>query len=141
MRTTETNCELPKDPTQHLIKKAVLEREAAQVIPSFTETRWQRIVACYVLLEQASPSPLHTLNRAPAMAEWQVPAAGLGIITNIQPPSWLDDSYLWAAVMADLHRRCGSPLAQRYREQALQTAPNRAIQTALMRRLKPPELK
>src|SRR6185436_6212252 len=38
--------------------------------PSFSETRWDRIVECYVLLEQLAPSALHTLNRAVAVAEW-----------------------------------------------------------------------
>lgn len=107
--------------------------------PSFKETRWERIVECYLLLEQASPSPLYTLNRALALAEWQGPEAGLALIENLQPPSWLEGSYLWTAVMADLYRRCGNPLAQRYREQALKAAPNRAIQTALKRRLEHPD--
>ncbi len=34
--------------------------------PSFGETRWDRIVACYALLEDLAPSAIHTLNRAVA---------------------------------------------------------------------------
>lgn len=103
--------------------------------PSFKETRWDRIVECYLLLEHAAPSPLHRLNRALALAEWQGPQAGLTILQNFEPPSWLDGSYLWSAVMADLLRRCGDAQAKRYREQALKTAPNQAIQMVLKRRL------
>jgi RNA polymerase sigma-70 factor (ECF subfamily) len=39
--------------------------------PSFSETRWDRIVECYELLERVAPSALHTLNRAIAVAEWR----------------------------------------------------------------------
>jgi predicted RNA polymerase sigma factor len=44
---------------------------------SFEQTRWDRIVECYELLERVAPSALHTLNRAVAVAEWRGPAAGL----------------------------------------------------------------
>lgn len=105
--------------------------------PSFKETRWDRIVECYLLLEQAAPSPIHRLNRALALAEWQGPETGLAILQDVEPPSWLDGSYLWSAVMADLLRRCGDSQALLYRERAIKTAPNLAIQTALRRRLTP----
>lgn len=105
--------------------------------PSFKETRWDRIVECYLLLEQTAPSPIYRLNRALALAEWRGPEAGLAVLQNFEPPSWLDGSYLWAAVMADLLRRCRDPQAERYRERAIKMAPNRAIQTALRRRLEP----
>ena len=39
--------------------------------PSFEETRWQEIAELYGLLERIVPSPLHTLNRAVAVAEWR----------------------------------------------------------------------
>src|SRR5687767_11234266 len=32
--------------------------------PSVSETRWDRIVECYELLERVAPSALHRLNRA-----------------------------------------------------------------------------
>jgi RNA polymerase sigma-70 factor (ECF subfamily) len=57
--------------------------------PSFSETRWDRIVECYALLERVAPSALHTLNRAVAVAEWRGPAHGLAILEGLQPPSWL----------------------------------------------------
>jgi RNA polymerase sigma-70 factor (ECF subfamily) len=104
--------------------------------PTFAETRWERIVECYALLEQLAPSALHTLNRSLALAEWQGPSAGLKLLEGLAPPSWLLGSYLWAAVLADLHRRAGnSPEAQRYRTTALATAPSPTVRDALERRL------
>lgn len=104
---------------------------------SFAETRWDRIVECYDLLERVSPSPIHTLNRAVALAEWRGPARGLGALDGLEPPSWFAGSYLWAAVLADLHRRCGHPeLARRYRDRAIESAPCPAVKNALQRRLR-----
>jgi RNA polymerase sigma-70 factor (ECF subfamily) len=103
---------------------------------TFAETRWDRIVECYELLEKLSPSPVHTLNRAIAVAEWQGPAEGLRVLDGLEPPSWFVGSYLWAAVLADLHRRCGhSELARRYRDTAIESAPCPAVKDALLRRL------
>ena len=105
--------------------------------PSFSETRWDRIVECYALLERLAPSALHTLNRAVAVAEWRGPAHGLAVIEGLEPPSWLLGSYLWSAVLADLHRRCGhAELAAQYRDAALRSAPCPAVRTTLERRLR-----
>jgi RNA polymerase sigma-70 factor (ECF subfamily) len=104
--------------------------------PSFAETRWDRIVACYAQLEAVAPSPLHMLNRALALAEWRGPQAGLFAIAKRAPPSWLVGSYLWAAALSDLHRRCGNGVdAARFREQALAAAPSDQVRAALSRRL------
>ncbi|MCG8556391.1 MAG: sigma-70 family RNA polymerase sigma factor [Proteobacteria bacterium] len=104
--------------------------------PSFQETRWERVVECYTLLEQLAPSALHRLNRAVALAEWQGPRAGLRLLEGFEPPAWLAGSYLWAAVLADLHRRSGQrELAEQHREAALQLAPTPAIKRLLQRRL------
>jgi RNA polymerase sigma-70 factor (ECF subfamily) len=106
--------------------------------PSFAETRWDRIVECYALLEQLAPSALHTLNRAVAIAEWHGPAHGLALLEGLSPPSWLVGSYLWAAVLADLHRRCGhAELAAQHRVAAIHAAPSPAVRSALERRLHP----
>ncbi|MEX2498813.1 MAG: sigma-70 family RNA polymerase sigma factor [Wenzhouxiangellaceae bacterium] len=104
--------------------------------PSFDRTRWDRVAAYYALLEQIAPSALHKLNRAVAVAEWQGPAAGLEVLDSFEPPTWLIGSYLWTAVLADLHRRCGNTdTAGCYRGQALQSAPTPAIRELLERRL------
>lgn len=103
---------------------------------SFRETRWNRVVECYALLEQVAPSAIHKLNRAVAVAEWRGPAAGLEVLKGVEPPTWLARSYLWAAVLADLHRRQGNrDLAARFREAALDSAPTDAVRQLLRRRL------
>ncbi|AUX48468.1 RNA polymerase subunit sigma-24 [Sorangium cellulosum] len=105
--------------------------------PSLAETRWDRVVECYALLERLGPSAIHTLNRAVAVAEWQGPAAGLAVLDGLEPPTWLAGSYLWAAVLADLHRRCGNDgAALRYRDVAIRAAPTPAVQELLQRRLR-----
>ena len=106
--------------------------------PTFAQTRWERVVECYALLERITPSPIHQLNRAVAMAEWQGPAAGLTVIEGFEPPTWLTGSYLWAAVLSDLHRRCGhghQATAKRYRDIACQLAPSAAVKILLEKRL------
>ena len=104
--------------------------------PSFEATRWDRIVACYALLERLAPSALHTLNRAIAVAECRGPEVGLAVLVGLRPPSWLVGSYMWMAALADLHRRGGNhELAQRYQDAALGSAPSAAMRDALRRRL------
>jgi RNA polymerase sigma-70 factor (ECF subfamily) len=104
--------------------------------PSLAATRWDRVVECYALLERLVPSAIHTLNRAIAVAEWRGPAEGLAVLDGLEPPSWLSGSYLWAAVLADLHRRCGHDgAAQQYRSAALASAPTPAVRELLRRRL------
>ena len=102
---------------------------------TIADTRWDRVVECYLLLESIAPSPLHTLNRAVATAEWKGPEQGLELLEGLQPPTWLAGSYLWAAVLADLHGRCGhAEEAVRYQSLALDTAPTAAVKTLLARR-------
>ncbi len=104
--------------------------------PSFEQTRWREIAELYAILERVAPSPLHTLNRAVATAEWQGPCAGLAVLDGIVPPSWLAGSYLWDAVLGDLHRRAGNlEVAAQHRERALASAPTRAVRELLQRRL------
>ncbi len=107
------------------------------IAPSFAETRWDRIVACYELLERLAPSALHTLNRAVAVAEQRGPEHGLTVLAGLEPPSWLLGSYQWSAVLSDLHRQVGhADLARRYRDSALASAPSAVIREALARRLR-----
>jgi RNA polymerase sigma factor (sigma-70 family) len=104
--------------------------------PSFRETRWEKVVECYALLERIAPSALHKLNRAVAVAEWKGPAEGLAVLEGFEPPTWLASSYIWAAVLADLHRRGGnSEVANRYRDIAFESAPTPAVKALLQRRL------
>jgi RNA polymerase sigma factor (sigma-70 family) len=104
--------------------------------PSFEHTRWKEIADLYAMLERVDPSPLHTMNRAVAVAEWQGPDAGLAILAALAPPAWLAGSYLWDAVLADLHRRAGNlEIAARHRDRALASAPTDAVRDLLRRRL------
>lgn len=107
--------------------------------PSFGQTRWKEIADLYSMLERVAPSPLHTLNRAVAIAEWQGPEAGLAVLKGLAPPAWLIGSYLWDAALGDLHRRAGSgEIAQQHRERALASAPTEAVRELLRRRLAVP---
>jgi len=107
--------------------------------PSFRQTRWKEIADFYSMLERVAPSPLHTLNRAVAVAEWQGPEAGLAVLQGLVPPAWLVGSYLWDAVLGDLHRRAGNlEIAQQHTERALGSAPTEAVRELLRRRLAVP---
>jgi RNA polymerase sigma-70 factor (ECF subfamily) len=104
--------------------------------PSFEVTRWKEIAELYAILEHAAPSPLHTLNRAVAIAEWQGPSAALALLDDLAPPAWLEGSYSWDAVLADLHGRLGHADAfRKHRDRALLAAPTDALRVLLRRRL------
>jgi RNA polymerase sigma-70 factor (ECF subfamily) len=104
--------------------------------PSFSQTRWKEIADLYAMLERIAPSPLNTMNRAVAIAEWQGPEAGLALLKAIEPPQWLLGYYLWYSVLGELHRRAGhNEQARPYIERALASAPTDAEQELLRRRL------
>ena len=44
-----------------------------------------------------------------AVAECDGSEAGVASLDALTPPAWLAGSYLWDAVLADLHRRAGNP--------------------------------
>jgi RNA polymerase sigma-70 factor (ECF subfamily) len=105
--------------------------------PSFRDTRWKEIVDLYSILDRVDPSPLHTLNRAVALAEWQGPQAGLSALQELAPPSWLAGSYSLDAVLSDLHGRVGNvEVARQHRERALAAAPSEPLRELLRRRLR-----
>ncbi len=88
------------------------------------------------MLDRIAPSPLNTMNRAVAIAEWQGPEAGLALLKAIEPPQWLLGYYLWDAVLGEFHRRAGhNEEARRYIERALASAPTEAEQELLRWRL------
>ena len=79
------------------------------------------------------------MNRAIAVAEWQGPEAGLAVLQALAPAAWLAGSYLWHAVLGDLHRRARNfEIARRHGERALASAPTEAVRDLLRRRLATP---
>src|SRR5258706_11664494 len=77
--------------------------------PSFEHTPWSEISDLYAMLERIDPSPLHRMNRAVAVAEWQGPEDGPSLLRFLPPPAWFAHSYLWDDVLSGLHRRAGHP--------------------------------
>lgn len=108
------------------------------IAPSFEQTQWEEIVTSYKLLNEISPSPLHLLNQAIAMAEWKSPQAGLAVLKLINTPDWLGHSYYWYTVQADLHFRCAETVkGLEYSQLAIDSAPSDKIKKLLKKRLIP----
>lgn len=104
--------------------------------PSLAQTRWDRIVECYEMLDRLAPSALHTLSKALALAEAYGPERGLAVLGSFDASAGLADSYLYHAVLADLQIRCGRVEAARsHREAAFAAAPSPPVRAALARRL------
>lgn len=104
--------------------------------PSLEATHWERIATLYEQLEAVSRSPLHRLNRALALAQWRGAEAGLELVRDRAPPTWLEGSVLWSATLADLCRRAGEvDEAAQWRAAALASAPSEAVRELLLRRL------
>ena len=51
------------------------------------------------------------MNRAIAVAQWRGPQVGFDLLLALTPLRWLARYYLWDAVLADLHARCGNAAA------------------------------
>jgi RNA polymerase sigma factor (sigma-70 family) len=103
---------------------------------SYAETRWSEVTRLYEALDRMAPSPLNTLNRAIALAEWQGPERALEVLEALKPPSWLLGYYLWDATLGELYRRRGdTERARRHLSRALEAAPTHAEQALLQRRL------
>jgi RNA polymerase sigma factor (sigma-70 family) len=106
------------------------------IAPTYAETDWREIVSLYETLERHEPSPLHTLNRAIALAQWQGPQAGLELLHALEPPAWLSGYYLWDATLGELERRAGHiEEARRRLERARESAPHPAERELIARRL------
>jgi predicted RNA polymerase sigma factor len=60
----------------------------------------------------------------------------LAVLQGLAPPGWLAGSYLWEAVLSDLHRRAAHLEASRaHAGRALALAPSDAVRALLRRRL------
>lgn len=104
--------------------------------PTYEQTRWDEIARLYAMLDGVSPSPINTLNRAIAIAEWQGPEAGLALLEALKAPTWLLGYYLWDATLGELYRRRGDrERATTHLNRALRAAPTEAERALLRRRL------
>ena len=98
------------------------------------DTRWDRIVRLYDVLEALQPSPVVALNRAAALAMAQGPGAGLALLDGLAPE--LERYQPFHAARADLLRRSGDHAAAvRAYETALALTENDAERAFLHRRL------
>ncbi len=104
--------------------------------PAYAQTRWAEIARLYEILDGIVPSPINTLNRAIAVAEWQGAQPGLVLLEGLEPPRWLAGYYLWDATLGELYRRCGNlQRAIGHLTRALAAAPTHAEKALLRRRL------
>lgn len=104
--------------------------------PAYADTRWEEIARLYEWLDGIAPSPINTLNRSIAVAEWQGAAAGLTLLESLKPPTWLLGYYLWDATLGELHRRHGDhDRARTHLTRALDAAPTNAEKALIRRRL------
>ncbi|WP_165990230.1 RNA polymerase sigma factor [Streptomyces sp. YIM 98790] len=71
------------------------------------DTDWRQILALYELLEQLSPSPVVTLNRAVALAMVAGPRAGLELLERVAGDERLTGQHRLDAVRAHLLERAG----------------------------------
>jgi RNA polymerase sigma factor (sigma-70 family) len=92
--------------------------------PSVDETDWPQILALYEVLEQVSPGPVVTLNRAVAVAMVDGPRAGLAVLGTLDADGRMAHTHRLEAVRGHLLELAGEPGAAResYRRAARMTA-------------------
>ena len=92
--------------------------------PSADETDWPQILALYDVLEQVSPSPVVTLNRAVAVAMVDGPRAGLAVLGTLDADDRMANTHRLEAVRGHLLELAGELDAAResYRRAATMTA-------------------
>ncbi len=92
--------------------------------PSAEETDWPQILALYEVLEQVSPGPVVTLNRAVAVAMVDGPRAGLALLGTLDADDRMTQSHRLEAVRGHLLELAGDAVAAResYRRAARMTA-------------------
>jgi RNA polymerase sigma factor (sigma-70 family) len=92
--------------------------------PSADETDWPQILALYDVLEQVSPGPVVTLNRAVAVAMVDGPGAGLAVLGTLDADDRMAHTHRLEAVRGHLLELAGEPGAAResYRRAAKMTA-------------------
>jgi RNA polymerase sigma factor (sigma-70 family) len=117
---TATLGKAPIGPYQLQAAIAAIHDEA----PSAEATDWPQILALYEVLEQVSPGPVVTLNRAVAVAMVDGPRAGLALLGTLDTDDRMNHTHRLEAVRGHLLELAGDPLAAResYRLAARMTA-------------------
>ena len=92
--------------------------------PSAAETDWTEILALYEVLEEVSPGPVVTLNRAVAVAMVHGPRTGLAVLGTLDDDDRMARTHRLEAVRAHLLELAGDAEAAReaYRLAARRTA-------------------
>jgi RNA polymerase sigma factor (sigma-70 family) len=88
--------------------------------PGAEATDWPQILALYEVLEQVSPGPVVTLNRAVAVAMVHGPRAGLALLGTLDTDDRMAHNHRVHAVRGHLLELAGDPVAAR--ESYLQAA-------------------
>jgi RNA polymerase sigma factor (sigma-70 family) len=116
---TQTLGRGPAGPYQLQAAIAAVHDEAA----SAEETDWPQILALYTVLEQVSPGPVVTLNRAVAVAMVDGPRAGLAVLDTLEGEESMAHTHRLEAVRAHLLELAGDTAAAResYRRAARMT--------------------
>jgi RNA polymerase sigma factor (sigma-70 family) len=99
----------PTGPYQVQAAIAAVHDEAS----SPEETDWPQILALYEVLEQVSPGPVVTLNRAVAVAMVDGPRAGLALLGTLDTDDRMARNHRLEAVRAHLLELAGNPAAAR----------------------------
>jgi predicted RNA polymerase sigma factor len=81
--------------------------------PSAEETDWAQILALYDVLEEVSPGPVVTLNRAVAVAMVHGPRAGLALLGTLDSDERMTHTHRVEAVRGHLLEMAGEPAAAR----------------------------
>jgi RNA polymerase sigma factor (sigma-70 family) len=117
---TATLGKAPTGPYQLQAAIAAIHDEAS----SADETDWPQILALYDVLEQVSPGPIVTLNRAVAVAMVDGPRAGLAVLGTLDADERMGRTHRLEAVRGHLLELAGEPGAAResYRRAARMTA-------------------
>jgi RNA polymerase sigma factor (sigma-70 family) len=110
----------PVGPYQLQAAIAAVHDEAA----SAEETDWPQILALYNVLEEVSPGPIVTLNRAVAVAMVDGPRAGLAVLGTIEDDARVAHSHRLESVRGHLLELAGDADAAResYQRAARMTA-------------------
>ena len=106
---TRTLGKAPVGPYQLQAAIAAVHDEAATA----AETDWPQILALYEVLEQVSPGPVVTLNRAVAVARVHGPRAGLALVGTLDNDERMAHNHRLEAVRAHLLERAGEIEAAR----------------------------